>query len=457
MSDKIFTRPPKPPDNEFMQRFIDGHRHRRKSSKKSGTGHVSATYHNTTLDHKQDLKHKVSSDIEQQPQKLSKSSLPKSKAVSDVKEQSRQVLKPNIPQQKSTSTVVERLQYLSRRNLPKPEVQSIRGAHISVQKSDDIQLPKFSKFLSPAKDSFETTKTTTPSHSINAYEDVKRPGPQNSNVIDNIGTSSPTEITTNAPPIASIEYSDKRLKSIIKLITDANIARLEPGQYLNDILIEYGLRLWHWQLEMTYPAKVDTIHIFNSFFYHQLRTFGPQESYNRVKTWTSNVDIFSKYFVIAPIHESFHWYLAVIHRPEFILPYHLESPTSPLLDRSEISPIQVELEPSGSNQQTIIYVLDSMGFQHPNIGTHLTNYLRCEANARKMCSNTLNPIVPKQSNAKDCGVYVLHFAERFVEYICTYSNPLEYNEKHWDITRLMNYRSSMKDILLNNIELLKDA
>ncbi|KAF5350947.1 hypothetical protein D9757_013732 [Collybiopsis confluens] len=209
----------------------------------------------------------------------------------------------------------------------------------------------------------------------------------------------------------------RRLKSIIKLITDADIARLEPGQYLNDILIEYGLRLWHWQLEMTYPAKVDTIHIFNSFFYYQLRTFGPQESCNRVKTWTSNVDIFSKYFVIVPIHESFHWYLAVIHRPEFILPYHLESPTSPLLDGSELSPIQVELEPSGSNQQTIIYVLDSMGFQHPNIGTHLTNYLRCEANARKMCSNTLNPIVPKQSNAKDCGVYVLHFAERFVEYI----------------------------------------
>ncbi|KAF9389883.1 hypothetical protein CPC16_005504, partial [Podila verticillata] len=82
-------------------------------------------------------------------------------------------------------------------------------------------------------------------------------------------------------------------KSIAVHAEDAQ--RLNEGQFLNDTLIEFGLKL------LTKPVK------------------GPANSYDSVKNWTSKVDIFSMKYIIVPIHEKLHWHLAIIANPGLLL------------------------------------------------------------------------------------------------------------------------------------------
>ena len=69
---------------------------------------------------------------------------------------------------------------------------------------------------------------------------------------------------------------------------------------------------------------------FNTYFFDHLTSdpvtgkFGGGSSqkgwnYEKVKKWTKNVDIFAKEFIIVPINENMHWYLAVIINPGALL------------------------------------------------------------------------------------------------------------------------------------------
>ncbi|KAF8908964.1 hypothetical protein CPB84DRAFT_1843311 [Gymnopilus junonius] len=102
-------------------------------------------------------------------------------------------------------------------------------------------------------------------------------------------------------------------------ITNADLGRLEPGEFLNDTLIEFGLKFWLKELEQTNPELASQIHIFNSFFYKKLNQKDPQQAYESVRKWTSKFDIFQKKYIIVPINEHLHWYLAIIYEPEHIL------------------------------------------------------------------------------------------------------------------------------------------
>lgn len=126
-------------------------------------------------------------------------------------------------------------------------------------------------------------------------------------------------------------------------LTAGDLHRLEEREFLNDTLIEYGLkdivsRLPGWIEEA--KAQGDAmreeppdicsdkdVHVFNSFFFKKLvgnrqfpTTTAGQEAalwpgYESVKKWTSKVDIFTKRFVLVPVNEHFHWYMLVICNP----------------------------------------------------------------------------------------------------------------------------------------------
>ncbi|KAJ7147148.1 hypothetical protein C8R43DRAFT_542989 [Mycena crocata] len=102
-------------------------------------------------------------------------------------------------------------------------------------------------------------------------------------------------------------------------ITNGDVTRLAPGEFLNDTLIEFGLKLWLHELEKENPELVKQIHVFSSFFYKKLNKKNPQEGYESVRKWTSKFDLFQKKYIIIPINENLHWYLAIIYQPEHIL------------------------------------------------------------------------------------------------------------------------------------------
>ncbi|KAG9048152.1 hypothetical protein FS837_000662 [Tulasnella sp. UAMH 9824] len=97
-------------------------------------------------------------------------------------------------------------------------------------------------------------------------------------------------------------------------ITRGDFGRLEPDEFLNDTLIEFGLKLWQNDLKEKNPQLADDIWVFNSFFYKKLSN-RKVEGYPSVKKWTAKVDIFRKKFIIVPINENLHWYLAIIYQP----------------------------------------------------------------------------------------------------------------------------------------------
>ncbi|KAJ7132990.1 hypothetical protein C8R46DRAFT_1140271 [Mycena filopes] len=102
-------------------------------------------------------------------------------------------------------------------------------------------------------------------------------------------------------------------------ITNGDLARLAPGEFLNDTLIEFGLKLWLQELEKTDPELVKQIHVFSSFFYKKLNKKNPREGYESVQKWTSKFDLFDKKYIVVPINENLHWYLAIIYQPEHTL------------------------------------------------------------------------------------------------------------------------------------------
>ncbi|KAF9046438.1 hypothetical protein BJ165DRAFT_1163354 [Panaeolus papilionaceus] len=103
-------------------------------------------------------------------------------------------------------------------------------------------------------------------------------------------------------------------------VTNADLARLRPGEFLNDTLIEVGLKLWLKDVEEQDPELASQIHIFNSFFYKKFNQQKKgQQGYDNVKKWTSKLDIFQKKYIIVPINENMHWYLAIIYEPEHVL------------------------------------------------------------------------------------------------------------------------------------------
>lgn len=120
------------------------------------------------------------------------------------------------------------------------------------------------------------------------------------------------------------------------IITQGDFYRLEEAEYLNDTLIEFGLK-HHW---FSMPEETNgtseaftrnDIHVFNSFFYKKLSVRnkpgykeanpdGPSwPAYETVRKWTNKVDVFSKKMLIVPINENLHWYLAVILNPGAVL------------------------------------------------------------------------------------------------------------------------------------------
>ncbi|XP_037905145.1 protein split ends isoform X3 [Hermetia illucens] len=102
---------------------------------------------------------------------------------------------------------------------------------------------------------------------------------------------------------------------------------LAIDQYLNDVIIDFFLKYLHTDV-LTEEQRQKT-HIFSSFFYNRLTTMttrqrqtekdgkltASQKRHARVKSWTKNVNLFDKDFIIIPINEQSHWFLAIICFP----------------------------------------------------------------------------------------------------------------------------------------------
>lgn len=94
-----------------------------------------------------------------------------------------------------------------------------------------------------------------------------------------------------------------------------DLERLRDGEFLNDNLIGFYLRFLEHHLERTSPETAKKIYFFNSYFFETLTNLPRGKrgiNYEGVQKWTRNVDIFSYDYVVVPINENAHWYVAII-------------------------------------------------------------------------------------------------------------------------------------------------
>lgn len=244
-----------------------------------------------------------------------------------------------------------------------------------------------------------------------------------------------------------------------------DVLRLGDGEFLNDTIIEFGLKYALTNMELKNKALSEQVYIFNTFFYQRLLSKpvkGATSSYNSIKNWTAKVDIFSKKYIIVPIHENLHWYLVVIVNPGLLLQMaetieQLKVSVAPMKADSGLLPQSADssgcgnVSSPGSNANTppsgddmdvdaesglspkagraiaeekpYILCLDSLGGTHPTVFKVLRSYLQQELLARKGLDLALttkeiagkySSKCPKQENLWDCGVYLLHYAEVFL-------------------------------------------
>jgi sentrin-specific protease 7 len=113
-----------------------------------------------------------------------------------------------------------------------------------------------------------------------------------------------------------VVYPETGRKRVTVDFTD--LERLDEGEFLNDNLIEFYSR-W---LQVNRPIKEKTAYFFGTHFYTTVsetpksekgtKTLRSNINYKAVERWTAKDDIFDYDFVVVPVNESAHWYLAII-------------------------------------------------------------------------------------------------------------------------------------------------
>ncbi|XP_043605079.1 sentrin-specific protease 7-like isoform X2 [Bombus pyrosoma] len=140
-----------------------------------------------------------------------------------------------------------------------------------------------------------------------------------------------TGTTTNSNVNGGIQtitvYPPPPAKGGIAINTEDYLC-LGEDQFLNDVIIDFYLK--YLTLEVLSESDQHRTHVFSSYFYKRLTSPHAQagesnvplspaaKRHARVQKWTKNVNIFEKDFIIIPINEHAHWFLAIICFPGLV-------------------------------------------------------------------------------------------------------------------------------------------
>ncbi|MBW0472739.1 hypothetical protein O181_012454 [Austropuccinia psidii MF-1] len=161
-------------------------------------------------------------------------------------------------------------------------------------------------------------------------ESVK-PAPENSQASKAIAPfdGSDCEIALVWP----FDDNDRFIKPVA--ITQGDLNRLQDGEFLNDTLVEFGLKWELNEIRKTDVVLAESIYLFSSFFFQKLNANKTKQkltsaeeaklAYSGVRKWTKGHDVFTKDFLVIPINEHMHWYFMIVSNPKRLLDAQLNS------------------------------------------------------------------------------------------------------------------------------------
>ena len=256
--------------------------------------------------------------------------------------------------------------------------------------------------------------------------------------------------------------------------------RLDDDEFLNDTLIGFFLRYLQHRMEVDRPDSLKKMHFFNSYFFDTLnkgRKSAKMINYEAVHRWTRAVDLFSRDFVVVPVNENLHWFVAIIcnlpyfkrHRDEEFDDVEGESPHAVTTEDKEEAPgdegrrtketqesfedLTIEDKDAGNSltipssqtkpptprtgrgrkknirrslpkydtEKPVIITFDSLGIARSGICSSLKQYIVQEAKNRQGLDISDLDIkamtaknIPTQGNYSDCGLYMCMYLEQFM-------------------------------------------
>ncbi|KAK9247597.1 hypothetical protein V1506DRAFT_531627 [Lipomyces tetrasporus] len=283
------------------------------------------------------------------------------------------------------------------------------------------------------------------------------------------------------------------------VITEDDFSRLDDGEFLNDTIIDFYLKYIQDRLQRAHPEIASSTYIFNTFFYKRLtqRINGVKGAFDNVKKWTAKVDLFSMKYVIIPIHERAHWYLAVIVNLCELGKAKPASGAEPGREKrpkdedvSEIERVESDDDDDDDDKELaspkgmldkylpkkgtkgilpnepVIFIFDSLKLRHNTVFRPLRDYLVAEAEDKRGITIERDHIkskygyAPAQPNYCDCGVYVAHYVEAFLSkpdaflplLVDTQNNKKLVEQqlnRLWEIDQLGSKRERMQKVILD--------
>ncbi|XP_014226783.1 sentrin-specific protease 7-like isoform X2 [Trichogramma pretiosum] len=237
-------------------------------------------------------------------------------------------------------------------------------------------------------------------------------------------------------------------------ITVDDFKCLDPNQNLNDVIIHFYLQyLMHELLSDELRRKV---HLFNTFFYtrlsnprlleNQTELTLAERQYNEVKRWTKKIGIFEKDFIIIPVHQKSHWFLAIICYPSLI--------------KNNLKTFDEFHENSKKPSIMIFDSLTKLSVGRSKVANDIKMYLKSEFDSRKDYSQSLPvndikiiyPNVPQQQNCNDCGLFLLQYVESFIKDFIVAESPnfslIEDLTNWFDHNEISEKRNKIKRLLV---------
>eukprot|EP00249_Psilotum_nudum_P023137 c28758_g1_i1 orf=332-2254(+) len=197
-------------------------------------------------------------------------------------------------------------------------------------------------------------------------------------------------------------------------ITQSDFQLLNPMEFLSDTIIDFYIKYLQSTLVEEHKRQ---LYFFNSFFFRKLTEYNPvpglerhKTAFDGVKRWTAKINIFEKDYLFLPIMQSAHWSLIIICYPGHVL----------------------SDDQDGTNPKACrILHLDSLDGCHLGLEEPIRNYLveawiqkfGCDGDhvdaacKRWSTMEFIHAKVPQQTNYSDCGLFLLHYVELFIEEI----------------------------------------
>lgn len=238
---------------------------------------------------------------------------------------------------------------------------------------------------------------------------------------------------------------------------------LQPSKYLNDEVIQFYTA---YLINDQCPGDlVKKVYVFDNIFHKLLtETFKDNEidipKWRSLDRWFNGTNIFEKDFLIFPVCKDEHWFAIIVCYP------------SEVRDWDHVLPSPASIE-SRSRPVPGIIVLDSLGLNNRTVTKHVRDFLDYEWRSRATVIKSFHyydleqyhPQLPKQTNAFDCGIFMLAYLKAFIRSPDKFYRHVRKNKKTGSETLndLVNNalvdcsRESIRDLISRKCEVKKHA